>query len=109
MTPPKSSHRAKPSTAALLASDWWVKDCRIFVPVSELTGANNVVDKPLPLPLRNALQRYARELASKVRNDSTKKCANEQVEGKRGRRRKGLSHDALGLMDVVLAARCSSK
>lgn len=110
MTPPKREpHRAKPAARESIALEWWVKDSRIFVPVAELEGATDVVQKRLPLSLRNALQRYAQELASKVRGSAAKKCAKEQVERKRGARRKRRSPGAPGLMDVLLAGRCLSK
>ena len=82
----------------------------MFVPVNALDdGAGDVVEKRLPVSLRNALQQYAQELAGKVRGSSSKKCAKEQVESKRGPRRKGRSSRAPGLMDILLAGRCPSK
>jgi hypothetical protein len=92
-----------------MALEWWVKDFRIFVPVRERKGASDVVEKRLPLSLRNALQRYAQELARKVRSSATRNCAKEQVDRKRGSRRKGRSSAAPGLMDVLLAGRCLTK
>lgn len=109
MTPPKrESQGAKRVTAEPQALKWWVKDSRIFVPISEFEGATDIVEKRLPLSLRNALQRYARELTRNMRGAAAKKCAKEQVGG-RGARRKGRSRRAPGLMDILLARRCLSK
>lgn len=102
----REPHRTKPSPAEPVASEWWVKDFRIFVPVN---ADSDVVEQRLPLSLRKALQQYAQQLASKVRGSSAKKCAKEQVGSKRGARRKGRSPNTPGLMDVILAGRCLSK
>jgi hypothetical protein len=71
-------------------------------------GIYDVVDQRLPLSLRKALQQYARELARKVRDATSRNSAKEQVESKPRLRRKGRSGTP-GLMDIVLARRCPSK
>jgi hypothetical protein len=72
-------------------------------------GRNDVVEQRLPLSLRKALQQYARELARKMRDASSRNVATEQVETKRRPRRRGRAGGAPGLMDIVLARRCLTK
>lgn len=106
----REPHRAKRATAQPAVQAWWVKDFRIFVPVNKREGNNDdVVEERLPVPLRNALQQYAQELARKVRANSAKKSATEQVGIKRAPRRRGRAHGAPGLMELILAPRCPAK
>jgi len=72
-------------------------------------GREDVVGKPLPRSLSNALQQYARELARKMRAASARNAAKEQVASRRGPKRRGRSGGAPGLMDIVLARRCAAK